>query len=159
MADAYPNAKGRALIFPRAMCLMTAVDLLAKMYDGKDEDKRAGDRFKDFIKFALPTEIYGEDIGATIYEFRNALHHSYQMPVPKSNGKGMQRFFSLIYEVDNHKVSTDLGSKILINFPALHKACEVGFESFKKRLETTNLLSTRQGFEEMFSKYGWMSIG
>ncbi len=66
------------LAFPRAMCLMVALDLLGKMMEGSDSNG-VGYRFKNFVKFALDPSVHGANIGDQIWEFRNALHHSYRM--------------------------------------------------------------------------------
>lgn len=55
-----------SLAFPRAMCLMVAIDLLGKMQAGSDRPGGVGDRFKGFVEFALDPSTYGSDIGRRI---------------------------------------------------------------------------------------------
>jgi hypothetical protein len=61
-----------SLAFPRAMCLIVAIDLLGKMRTGSDSNGGVGARFRGFVEFALDPATYGSNIGTRIYEFRNA---------------------------------------------------------------------------------------
>lgn len=155
-----------SLAFPRAMCLMVAIDLLGKIQAGSDRTGGTGgvgDRFKNFVQFALDPATYGSDIGTKIYEFRNALHHSYRMHTDwKPDGLGghiASWQFVLIDAPEITWLTENKADCTIINFYRLHEEIERGIERFHQLLEKTTDQTARESFENMFAKHGWMPVG
>ncbi|MDR3487165.1 MAG: hypothetical protein P4M05_19945 [Bradyrhizobium sp.] len=151
------------LAFPRAMCLMVALDLLGKMMEGSDSIGKVGDRFKNFVRFALNPTIHGNKIGDRIWAFRNALHHSYRMHTDwtpdGSGGHTASWQFQLIDAKAVSWLTRDESSSTIINLARLHDESEAGFQRFQTLLASSSNVTQRQGFESMFTKHGWMAVG
>jgi hypothetical protein len=149
-----------SLAFPRAMCLMVAIDLLGKMRAGSDSIGGVGDRFRGFVEFALDPATYGSDIGRRIYEFRNALHHSYRMYTDwKPDGRGGHTASWQLALIDAPKITwltQDEANSTIINLARLHEGIEGGIQRFQQSLETATDRTARESFENMFNKHGWM---
>ena len=152
-----------SLAFPRAMCLMVALDLLGKMHNGSDANGEVGYRFKNFVEYCLHPCIHGTNIGERIWKFRNALHHSYRMHTEWTpNGSGGHTAswqFQLIDTAAVPWLTQDQSNSTVINLVRLHNKCEEGFQRFQCLLASSSEVAQRRGFESMFEKYGWMSVG
>jgi hypothetical protein len=151
------------LAFPRAMCLMVALDLLGKMNEGSDSLGQVGNRFKKFVQLCLDPATHGTKIGDRIWAFRNALHHSYRMHTDWTpNGSGGHTASWQFQLIDANAIlwlTKDESSSTIINLIRLHNECEAGFKRFHALLVSSSNVTQRQGFERMFAKHGWMAIG
>jgi hypothetical protein len=160
--DALSKGGPNSLAFPRAMCLMVAIDLAGKMQAGSDGGG-VGGRFENFVQFALDPRTYGSDIGRKIYEFRNALHHSYRMHTEwKPDGLGghiASWQFGLIDNPGITWVTKNTSDYTIINLYRLHEEIERGLARFQQLLEKTADQPVRKNFENMFDKHGWMPVG
>jgi hypothetical protein len=149
------------LLFPQAMCLMVAVDLLGKMQAGNDKPGGSSKRFQDIIKILLPMEKYGNNIDKEIYAFRNALHHSYKMATEwKPENKNAENWrFVLVNESTLQNCIYHDTDKTIINLYFLHESIDIGMTKFQHILEKESDQTQRQNFLSMFDKHGWMPIG
>jgi hypothetical protein len=151
------------LAFPRAMCLMVAIDLLAKMYRGHDAQNEGGPRFIEFTEFALRGIASETDIGEKIYAFRNALHHSYRLPTewkPKGSTTKVSRRFRLIEEGSEPRLTWDTSDAcIFINLYRLQEEVEDGIKRFHSLAAGFTDSDDQRKFQSMFDKYGWLYVG
>jgi hypothetical protein len=150
------------LAFPRAMCLMVAIDLLAKMHAGSDTNG-VGQRFKDFTEYALQGTKFGTDIGQKIYGFRNALHHSYRLPTawkPKGVSVNTSWRFRLVEEQSNPKLTWDTPDHCtFINLYKLQEEIEAAVNRFQSLVAGYSTPDDQRRFSSMFDKYGWLYVG
>ncbi len=157
------NAGSNKLAFPRAMCLMVAVDLLAKMHAGSDAKGEVGKRFVAFTEYALQGTKFGTDIGQKIYEFRNALHHSYRLPTAwKPNGVSVNTTwrFRLVEEQSNPKLTWDTPDHCtFINLYKLQEEIEAAVNRFQSLVAGYSTPGDQRRFSSMFDKYGWLYVG
>ena len=66
--------KHRAL-WPAAMGILAGIDLLAKYFAGTDQSRGVGSRYRNYLnRYCQPL---GPDDAETLYQFRNALIHSF----------------------------------------------------------------------------------
>lgn len=152
-----PRGSNR-LAFPRAMCLMVALDLLAKLHSGSDHQKEVGRRFIAFTDFALHHGNFGLCVGAKIWAFRNALHHSYRLPTswrPPGLQSNVSRRFRLLEEREVEELTWDTDHETFINLFRLQKEIDVGIERFREHVAATG----QKNFSGMFEKYGWLYVG
>ena len=149
-----------SLTFPRAMCLMVAVDLCAKLYRGNDQEQQAGARFRDFVNDFDIDPARKNDAGPMIWALRNALHHSYRMPTEWRATDGRQpRRFRLIDNRDKYWVSSDQDEETFINLYVLQKKCLDAFAVFHDNSSPRRLENEKQeGLIKMFHKYGWLVV-
>jgi hypothetical protein len=154
-------AGSNELAFPRAMCLMVVIDLLAKMHAGSDTTGKVGPRFRDFTEYALQGTKFGTDIGQKIYEFRNALHHSYRLPTAwKPRGSAASWRFRLIEEQSKPELTWDtLDDCIFINLYKLQEEIEAATQRFRSLVAGYSAPDDQLKFSSMFDKYGWLYVG
>lgn len=156
------DAGSNNLAFPRAMCLMVAIDLLAKMYRGSDAQSEVGSRFIQFTEFALQGTASGTDIGEKIYAFRNALHHSYRLPTdwrPKGSPTKVPWRFRLIEEGSESLLTWDDTDCTFINLYQLREEIEAAIGRFHSLVAGYSTPDDRLKFSSMFDKYGWLYVG
>jgi hypothetical protein len=150
------------LAFPRAMCLMVAIDLLAKMCRGSDAQNEVGSRFIEFTEFALRGTAFGADIGEKIYAFRNALHHSYRLPTewkPKGSTTKVPWRFRLVEKRSEPRLTWDDTDCAYINLFLLQEGIEDGIKRFNSLVAGYSNPDDQLKFSSMFDKYGWLYVG
>lgn len=151
------------LAFPRAMCLMVAIDLLGKMRSGSDSSNAVGLRFIAFTEFALQGPTFGIDIGEKVYEFRCALHHSYRMPTewrPNGSKTKLSWRFRLVEDKTESRLTWDTPDKCtFINLYRLQEEIEAGISRFRSVVCGYTDPDDQIKFSSMFDKYGWLYVG
>jgi hypothetical protein len=153
--------ESNSLAFPRAMCLMVTIDLLAKMCRGTDIQTESGSRFIEFTEFALHGTKFGTDIGEKIYAFRCALHHSYRLPTewkPKGSKTKVAWRFRLIEDHNEPRLTWDDGCTF-INLYRLHQEITGSIPRFHAIVSAYASPKDRKKFQSMFDKYGWLYVG
>ena len=156
------DAGSNKLAFPRAMCLMVAIDLLAKMHAGSDANG-VGRRFINFTEYALQGSKFGTDIGQKIYEFRNALHHSYRLPTawkPKGVSGNSSWRFRLVEDQSESKLTWDTPDNCtFINLYRLQEEIAAAVGRFQSLVAGYSTPDDQLKFSSMFNKYGWLYVG
>jgi hypothetical protein len=150
------------LAFPRAMCHMVALDLLAKLHSGSDAKGQVGSRFIAFTDFALQHGNFGSDLGTKIWEFRNALHHSYRLPTtwkPPGAPSNVSRRFRLLEDRRVRELTWDTADETFINLFRLQKEIAVGIKRFREHVAAYTAPTDQHKFSSMFEKYGWLYVG
>lgn len=141
--------KHRAL-WPAAMGILAGIDLLAKYFAGTDRGG-VGSRYRDYLnRYCQPL---GPDDAETLYQFRNALIHSFGL---YSASKSKVYHFGMSFL---GKVLITQGGKdrYTIDLPVLHERFEQSISLFQSALNADKNLQTN--FKAMFPKYGAIRYG
>ncbi len=132
------------------MGIFAGIDLLAKYFEGNDDNKKSSERFKKFLEKYFA--ISNEDNKKTIYQLRNSLMHSFGL-YSKDN-QGYEYFFQL------GRASISLVSKDIntykVNVDILKNLFERAISNYHTELINDNNL--QDNFNKMFSKYGAINI-
>ncbi len=168
-----PIEDGRQVLWPGAMTLFAAVDLLGKHLAGTDAEQTppgttpaeqwrysSGGRLKKFIETYItnkPDEI------ETLYQLRCALDHSFALWAQRRNNNVV---YSFTLDRDGAgtllKTKTDAKGDIdaIVFLYDLHKMFEqavIAFEPhYRKQLETST--TAQQQFEDLVDRYGFIGI-
>jgi hypothetical protein len=149
------------LAFPRAMCLMVAVDLLGKMYNGCDKPRKEGERFTKWLKKFVPNVDCDQ-----IWAFRNALHHSYKMPTswrPDGDKNREQNLRFRLIDAPDRNWSTCLvkvkgEDLIFVNLSKLEDVILEGVGKYKDNSIRETDQKKQESFVDIYKKYGSLPI-
>lgn len=142
-----PNAE---ILWPGAMAILAGIDLMAKFFAGEDRSQ-VGTRFFKFIDKYFILDAEGNRV---IYQFRNALLHSFGL-YSRTNSGQIYRF-QLVYRcfgplVD--KVGPDI---FRIDLARLHESFESAVTRYRSDLLTDCDLQSK--FMRMLPDYGAINI-
>ena len=150
--DPTTNANiGFRALWPGAMGILAGIDLLAKYLAGSDSSGGVGDRYRKYLdKYFQPL---GEDDAETLYQFRNALIHSFGL---FSKSKTKTYHFGMSMNGKELIVSRS-ADQYTIDVFALHQRFEKSVSLFQSDLDVDNDL--QKHFVQMFPKYGSIRYG
>jgi hypothetical protein len=137
-------------LWPAAIGILAGIDLLAKYFAGTD---RGGvrSRYRDYLnKYCQPL---GLDAAETLYQFRNALIHSFGL---YSESRNKVYHFGMSFR---GRTLITQGAKdcYSINLFVLHERFEQSISLFQSGLDGDTNLQTN--FKAMFPKYGAICYG
>ncbi len=137
-----------------AMGILAGIDLLGKFYCGDDTGK-VTQRFKDFLHAYF--HLSSTDDEETIYQFRNALLHSFGLYSKKRNGKEYHFNVTNVVGVKNIRplVTHDGHGVYLIDVNVLYNKFENAIEEYSKELANNGDL--QKYFSQIFTNYGFVS--
>jgi hypothetical protein len=146
--DPTSNAKleHRAL-WPAAMGILAGIDLLAKYFAGTDQGG-VGSRYCEYLKrYCQPL---GPDDAETLYQFRNALMHSFGLYSKSRTGRVYRFGMSLC---GSTLIKQGQKNDYVINLFVLHERFEQSVSRFQSDLDANTNLQTK--FKAMFPNYGY----
>jgi len=146
--------------FPRSICLMVVIDLLAKMHFG-DKISNSKSRFIKFVDEFIPINnmVHNLTSGNILYKFRCSLHHSFNM----SSGEKINDLENCNFKLTNNDSIKAIyliqGNTITINYTYLEISINSLIDIYKNYAEKATDEEYRDRFNKMFEKYGVMCIG
>jgi hypothetical protein len=142
-------------LWPAAMGILAGIDLLAKYLAGKDDPGGVGSRYRDYLnRYCQPL---GPDDAETLYQFRNALIHSFGL-YSESKRKSKIKCYHFGMSFLSRTLITHEGKDgYTIDLCVLHKRFKDSISLFQCDLQTDAKLQTN--FKAMFPKYGATRYG
>lgn len=138
---------GFSALFPGAMAILAGIDLVAKFIYG-DEQSGVSRRYKDYIFNYIDGEFNEE-----LYQLRNALLHSFGLYSKK--GEEIYRF--VLVRRTGRLINRLSEEGYQVNIDLLNFQFEKSLEVYREQLMASEQMQSR--FDEMFPKYGLISIG
>jgi hypothetical protein len=138
-------------LWPAAMGILAGIDLLAKYLAGEDSPRGVTKRYRAYLNgYCQPL---GPDDAETLYQFRNALIHSFGL---YSKSKKQVYHFGMSLR-GSTLITQGASDRYTIDLPALHKRFEQSISLFQSDLDAKTNLQTN--FKAMFPKYGATCYG
>ena len=133
------------------MGILAGIDLLAKYVAGKDGPGEVGCRYRDYLNgYCQPL---AKDDPETLYQFRNALIHSFGL---YSQSRSKIYHFGMSF-LGKTLITHGGRGGYTIDLPVLHKRFEQSISLFQSALNTDKNL--QNNFKAMFPKYGATRYG
>jgi hypothetical protein len=139
------------ILFPATMATLAGIDLLAKFYARNDKTREAGQRFIDFVSRYFPLTGDDDDDAVVIYQFRNALLHSFGL---------YSRTKNKTYRFNIGKTAKLIGrgeSDLYFIDPwILYRDLETAIQQYRDSLRNDQDLQAN--FQAMFPMYGTIYV-
>lgn len=143
-----------------AMVILAGIDLLGTFYDGDDDFKKVGKRFKAYFK-----KYIDKDNAEIIYQLRNSLLHSFGLYSKNDKSHKIYQFHVCAANkelVQYYSEKTDVSNKeykiisCVIDLIKLRNEFDESIKKYKSDLMINDNLRTK--FHKMFNIYGIKTI-